>query len=279
MGSSLTARPLGKERKSMQKSIFLIMFSILALSCKKEDSNPIKIIETQTEIKGKTTVLITKGFIQDNKPDWPSVTMLESKVSISNPDSSIYFAMSETSPYDTFVVYSHGIVNKRIDSIGIPIADYFWGIRAYFQKGDSIDTQFNFYSEVGGYVLVDSITLEPYRLISDNDTIRINTNHYFYWKENYRIDSLRFNVYVKPNLELDYNRFSPTSMTLNYVNAVYDTSKRVAHFVVGVPKMTEEPNITLVPYSIIDFVYENSFIKVISRFFYQSYERIRPTKY
>jgi hypothetical protein len=254
------------------------LLSIIVLSCKKDDSYPTKIIETPTE-KGKTTIIITKGYIQDDKPDWPIITMLESKVSISDPDSSIYFAMSETSPNDTFVVYSHGVINKRIDSIGFPIADYFWGIRAYFQKGDSIDTQYNFYLDVGGYVLVDSITLEPYRLIGVNDTIPIITNHIFYWKENYRIDSLRFNMYVKPNLELNYNRFSPYTMPFDYVNAVYDSTKRVAKFVVGVPTMTAEPNITLVPYSIIDFVYENSFIKVISRFSYQRYERINPKKY
>jgi len=257
----------------MQKLMIIALLAFIIVSCKKDQSNTVIPPETPIE-KGKTTVLMERGIIQNESPDWTVVTMLSARASVTNPDTSVSFAMSETSPADTFVILSKGVINKKIDSTGIPIADYFWGIKAYFQKGDTGEVDYNFYNDMGYYSLIDSITLEPYRLINNTDTIAINNNYLFYWKQNYRIDTLRFKVYVKPNLQLSYDRFSTTSMSLDYETAHYDTLNRIISFTVGVPIMNSEPNIILEPFATIDFVYENDFIKVISRFFYQQEQKI-----
>ncbi|MBA4311769.1 MAG: hypothetical protein C0417_03970 [Chlorobiaceae bacterium] len=163
-----------------------------------------------------------------------------------------------------------------IETSGIPIADYFWGIKAYLQKGDSARSTVDLYSDVGYFSIIDSITLEPYRLIGSIDTIRITNRYQFYWKPNYRIDTLRFKVYLKPNLELTYDRFSTSSMSFAYKTASYDSSQRVARFTVGISTMSSEPNIVLQPFGKIDYLFENSYIKVISRFFYQQQRKVVP---
>ncbi|MFA6977886.1 MAG: hypothetical protein WC209_01080 [Ignavibacteriaceae bacterium] len=257
----------------MQKLILSIILATLFMSCSKEESNPISNSETKVE-KGKTTVLIENGLIDDRPLDWTIITLLTSKVTVENPDPSVYFAMSETSPKDTFVILSNGVVNSKINSGGIPIADNFWGIQGYFQKSDTGKTTVDLYYDLGYYSITDSIILEPYKLISNTDTISMDNKYLLYWKLGYRIDTLKFNVFYKSNLELNYNRFSTSSMNLAYKTAKYDTTKRIASFIVGVPTLTSEPNIVLQPFGKVDFIYENSFIKVISRFNYQEQTRI-----
>lgn len=253
--------------KKIPLLLLVVAFTNLLSSCRKNDDNPVNQIQNPSEYK-KTVVMLEGGLIDDKSPDWPIVSMLSTKAAITLvPDTSLYLAFSETSPNDTIVVISGGKVSAKIDSFGIPIADAFWGIRAYMRRGDSVDVNAYPYFDLQSYSIIDSLIFSAYKLIGASDTIPVTRSSFLYWKSGYRIDTLRFQVYLRPNLYLNYDRFFTGN--LSYKIAAYDSTNRIAGFVVGIPTMSSEPTIVLYPFAKIDHVYENGFIKIISRFFYQ----------
>lgn len=248
----------------MRKSVIVLILLFL-INCEKDINNPI--IEPEPGI-GKTTILIERGLVDYNSYNFPIVSLTYAKISISDIDTSLYFAMSESSPNDTIVILSHGVFNGELNTTGIPIADECLFIKAYFRNEDTSGTVL-LYENLWNYSFIDSVIFEPYKLIGLSDTIRIGKQRYLSWKENYRIDTLKFNVYYKPNINIVYDRFSLSTMDFLYKNSAYDSVKYIAKFIVGIPSMTSEPNIVHYPYSTIELVYESSILKVISRLNYQ----------
>jgi hypothetical protein len=244
------------------RRLLIILIFLFLLSCDQDISDPI------TEpLTGITTILLENGLINCNYLDRPVVLLGTTEVTVSNVDTSIYFAMSESSPNDTIVILSHGVVDSKVETTGIPIADECIFIKGHFRNKDTSGVVY-LYEDLIYYSFIDSIRIEPYRLISSSDTIYIQ-NGILRWKEDYRIDTLRFNVYFKPNLEIEYDRFTLSTINFLYKESLYDSLNYSAKFTVGLPSMNSEPEIILYPYSKIERVYENSILKVISRFNYQ----------
>lgn len=262
---------LGLGEKNMKSAIStIILIALFLIGCEKDNNNIV--VEPIPAEYEKVVLLIEKGLIsKDYSLGWHLISMVGARATLEslNPDPSIYFALSETSPDDTFTVFSNGEINKVIDSSGIPIADYFYEIKAHLQKNDTANTVVTLYDDIWSFSLIDSIIIESYSLTSTNDTIFIENPDFLFWKPTYKIDTLKFQVYVKESRDLTYDRFALRSTDFLYKNVSYDSINRIINFEIGLDSLDEEPIIVYYPFSEIDFIFENSFIKIISRFFYQ----------
>ncbi|MBI2419772.1 MAG: hypothetical protein HYV28_18060 [Ignavibacteriales bacterium] len=254
--------------------LLLIIIVFILTGCKKNSENPV-VANPFVEPTKKTSIIVDNAILDYAFDRGKIVSLLSARITLTNSNPLVSFSLRETSPADTINLVTKGVFNSAYANSGLPVADEYWGVTGFFKKGDSTITE-AFYEDLIHYSSIDSVIFEPYKLVGTVDTIAVSRGGLLMWKENYRIDTLRFKLYLKPALEINYDRFCPTTMNFTYKTAQYDSVKHIALFTVGIAKMSAEPKIVLLPFSKFDYNYENSFVKIITRFSFQEEWKAAP---